>query len=537
MRNSKLILFSITSSILLSLAWTSWFTGLVLLIAFIPLLYIEQYFYENRDRYGTRKIFLYGSLTFFLWNILSTYWIHNASFVGMVVAIIFNTLLMSAVFWLFHITHRKLGNRFGYFGLIVYWIAFEHIYLNAELSWPWLNLGNGLSKDIGFIQWYEYTGTLGGTLWILLTNILIFKLLNYYLKFKDFRDRAFLVSVLAILIFSPILFSVVTFVTYEEKKNPYEIVVIQPSIDPYNEKFDGLSNEEQLTILLHLADSLVDSSTDYIIGPETAIDDNIWENYIHQNRSIIRVQNFIKMYPRVKFIVGIISHKTYQVGEKPSPTARKFIDTDIFYDVYNAAIQLDITGNFQLYCKSQLVVGVEKMPYPELFHFLEKIILDLGGTTGSYGIQEERTTLDELYGKARLAAVICYESVYGEYVTGYVRNGANLICVITNDGWWGNTGGYRQHLTYSCLRAIETRRSIARSANTGISCFINQKGEILNRTEWWEPDVIKATLNINDRKTFYVRNGDYIGRIADFFALLTIAYTLVSILIKKKKTS
>lgn len=534
MSKSKLILFPITSSVLLSLAWTSWFSGLVLIVSFIPLLFIEHHFYENRDKHGSRKVFLYASLTFFVWNILSTYWIYNAAFVGVVAAVTINTLLMSVVFWLFHVTHRKLGNTFGYFGLIVYWIAFEHIYLNAEISWPWLNLGNGLSKDIIFIQWYEYSGTLGGTLWILLTNILLFRFSLNYSALVKFRERVIQVSALAILIFFPMLFSVVTFMTYAETINPCKIVIIQPNIDPFTEKFDGLSNEEQLTILLHFADSLVDSSTDYVIGPETAIDDNIWEKFIHQNRSILRVQSFVDTYPQIKFLVGIVSRKNYEPGEKPSPTARKFIDTDAYYDVYNAAIQVDTTDKIQLYYKSKLVVGVEKMPYPELFRFLEKLILDLGGTTGSYGIQEERTTLNDPGGKARIGVAICYESVYGEYVTGYIKNGANLFCVITNDGWWGNSGGHKQHLTYSSLRAIETRRSIARSANTGISCFINQKGEILQRTKWWEPAVIKATLNLNDKKTFYVRYGDYIGRISGFFALIALAYTLVNVLIKKK---
>jgi apolipoprotein N-acyltransferase len=106
--------------------------------------------------------------------------------------------------------------------------------------------------------------------------------------------------------------------------------------------------------------------------------------------------------------------------------------------------------------------------------------------------------------------------------------------VITNDGWWGNTSGYKQHLTYSSIRAIETRRSIARSANTGISCFINQRGEIMQPTEWWVPDVIKSSLNLNEKITFYVKYGDYLGRVSDFFAIILLAYTLVNFLITRK---
>src|SRR5574343_444659 len=72
----------------------------------------------------------------------------------------------------------------------------------------------------------------------------------------------------------------------------------------------------------------------------------------------------------------------------------------------------------------------------------------------------------------KLAPAVCYESVYGDFMAKYIRSGAEVICIITNDGWWGNTPGHRQHLAYAKLRAIETRKQIIRSANTGISCFV-----------------------------------------------------------------
>jgi apolipoprotein N-acyltransferase len=108
------------------------------------------------------------------------------------------------------------------------------------------------------------------------------------------------------------------------------------------------------------------------------------------------------------------------------------------------------------------------------------------------------------------------------------------LFVITNDGWWGDTPGYHQHNAFSCVRAIETRRSIARSANTGISCFINQRGEILQKLGWWKRDAIKGTINANDKITFYVKHGDYIARIARFFALIVILSAIVKIVIKGK---
>ena len=173
------------------------------------------------------------------------------------------------------------------------------------------------------------------------------------------------------------------------------------------------------------------------------------------------------------------------------------------------------------------------MPYPAVFGFLEKLAIDLGGTAGSLGTQEERSVFISPNGIS-VAPVVCYESIFGEYVGEYVRNGANLIFIITNDGWWGNTPGFSQHLIYGRLRAIETRRSIARSGNTGISCFINQRGDISQATEWWKADVIKGSINSNSGETFYVKFGDIIWRGSFYISGIILLFALAMRFLPKK---
>jgi len=122
------------------------------------------------------------------------------------------------------------------------------------------------------------------------------------------------------------------------------------------------------------------------------------------------------------------------------------------------------------------------MPYAKYLKFIQKLTLRLGGTFRSHAIQEKRSVLCAANDSICIAPVICYESIFGEFVTDYIKLGAQYIFIITNDGWWGNTPGYRQHNSFAALRAIENRRSIARSANTGISSFVNQRGEISQAT-------------------------------------------------------
>ena len=127
----------------------------------------------------------------------------------------------------------------------------------------------------------------------------------------------------------------------------------------------------------------------------------------------------------------------------------------------------------------------------------------------------------DLNGK-NIRPLICYESIYGEM---NYSNSA-LIAVITNDGWWKNTAGYKQHFEYARLRAIEQRKTIVRSANTGISGVINAKGEVLEKTKWDKKVCISSEVSLSSKITFYNQFGNYIGRISVFIAamLLIIAF-------------
>jgi apolipoprotein N-acyltransferase len=385
-------------------------------------------------------------------------------------------------------------------------------------------LGNGFAQNIKIIQWYEYTGALGGSFWVLIVNIILYSIIKHIKIYKTLYGQIFNSIILLLILIMPIAYSLHKYSTYIENENPINVVILQPNIDPYGEKFGGMSNYQQLSLMLSLADSLVDENTDYIVGPETSVNDNIWENNIYNSRSVARIDSFVKAHPKTQFVIGATTRHMYENTE-PSVTSRPYAD-GLRYDLYNSALQVS-SDKIDIYHKSMLVIGVEMFPYPEYLGFLTEMAIELGGTSGSYGTQAERVAFSNKINKAKVAPVICYESIYGEFVTGYIKKGANVIFVITNDGWWGDTPGYRQHLSFSKLRAIETRRSIARSANTGVSCFINQRGDIISPTKYWVKDALKGTINLNDKKTFYVENGDFIGRISSFVALLLFLMFLV----------
>ncbi|MCX6311801.1 MAG: apolipoprotein N-acyltransferase [Bacteroidetes bacterium] len=509
----KLFLLSFLSAGLFAAAWPPYGFTPLLFVAFIPLLYV-QHIISGDNRLRAKHLFLYAYITFLVWNLLTIWWIWYASEGGSIMAIATNSVLMALLFLLFHKLKRALPERVGTFALIPLWISFEFIHHHWDLSWPWLTLGNGLAKEYTFIQWYEYTGIFGGSFWILIVNVLIFEILihrNTLLR-PVFVKLYYIISVCGIIIL-PIIFSLFQYYHFDTKANtlkPINVVVVQPNVDPY-QKFT-LDFKVMTEKMLALAETKIDSNTDYIVFPETSLVESIWENDIQYTWTVNRLRTFLKKYPKLKIVSGANTAHEYAANEKHSPTTRKFNEQNIYFDSYNTAIQIDCTKTIPIYHKSQLVPGVERMPFRNQLGFLEKFALDLGGTSGSLGMQEERTVFYSKNGPGKVAPVICYESVFGDYVGQYIRNGADYIFIMTNDGWWRDTPGYKQHLLYGRLRAIETRKSIARSANTGISCFINQRGDIEQQQKWWTESAIKETLYSTEGMTFYTKHGDYIAK-------------------------
>lgn len=511
------------SGLIMAAGWSDYHTGYAAFFGLIPLLLLAEHYRRQTERVNAPSVFFFSWFAFFIFNLISTWWIWHSSEVGAIMAVVFNSLFMAIVFWLYYVISRRMGLRTGLWSLVILWLGFEYLHTNWDLSWPWLTLGNAMSGNVRFIQWYEFTGVFGGSLWILLINIFLFLAIKQALTGeKKTATQWFTASALTILL--PIIFSLVMYHNYEEKGEKAGIVVVQPNIDPYNEKFGGMSMAEQLIRFTHLAAEKINDSTVFVVGPETHLPNGMWEESLTEHPHFRFLLDFVKAHPQITLITGMSSYREFLPGEKLTPTARKFRDGDGYYESYNTALCFDTACLPQLYHKSKLVLGVEIMPFPETLGFLGELSVDLGGTSGGLGHSPEPIVFTERSGRFRPAPVICYESVYGEYVTGYISKGANFIFVITNDGWWGNSPGHRQHLRLSSLRAIESRRSVARSANTGISCFINQRGDIIDPTGYWVPAAVKGTIKANEELTVYVKYGDYIGRAASLLSVLVLLY-------------
>lgn len=542
MKKENILLWGLAalSAVLMSVPFLLPNAGFLALIGLVPLLCMDRIATYS----GKKHVWRFHYSAFVLWNAFTTFWVCNATMGGGLFAIFANALQMSLIFGLFRLSKKKFTGSLPYIFLMVMWIAWERFYFDAEISWPWLVMGNSFAQSTWAIQWYEYTGTLGGSLWIWACNLGLFGLMvslsdGRWHSFNWKAKTAAITGICTVLIL-PFILSAVIGNRYKNAMNEgeqLEVLIIQPNIDPYN-KFQAMSQEDQNARLTaaaeeNLSDRKGDTTTTplLVLAPETFTPDII-TNDVTSSPSWQTFVSFLREYPNVNLLFGASSRTYIESDDAPSHTARKVMD-GLWSESHNSALMTDGSGRTEIFHKNKLVVAVEKTPYPALFCPIDD---KLGGVMGRCVGDGEVKIMNVRADNSKdipVGCAICYESVYGEYYTEYIKKGARAMTIITNDAWWGDTPGYRQHLSYASLRAIETRRAIARCANTGISAIISPSGEILQPTPWWKPAVIKSHIPLRDDLTFFVRHGDIIGRICNFVFWLLLLALGVRFLAKK----
>ena len=518
---SRRVLLALISGGLLSAAWPTWGVAALAFVGFVPLLLLE-----DRIAQGEKgRLFWLSFLAFFVWNTATTWWVWNAT-PAAILAWILNALFMTIVFQVFHLTKKKVCNKpWGNFILIPYWMAFELLTYHWSIKWPWLNLGNVFSSCVSWVQWYEYTGVAGGTLWILLVNILFTNVILFF-KSKETKPLLINIGVELVILLAPILISKSVYNHYEDQGLDTEVIVVQQNCDPWNEQFDSHFYDQVIQNNMALSLPLVTEKTRFVVSSESAIQEGIWLHETDKARALNTLHDYIQKHPQMAFVIGATTYEWVPKGMEDDFPARQIGDSDRYYYCHNSALLIDTIG-LQHRNKSQLTPAVEAIP--EWMGFLRNFSLTMGIARGTLKTDPESRVMT--FDGHKVAVPICYESAFGEYVGSFCKKGADLIFVITNDGWWGHTPGYRQHFEFSKLRAIENRRCIARSANTGRSGFFNQRGDVLQRTHYWEPDAIRETLKANTEVTFYAKHGDYLSRIAVYLTfVLLITWIAMSII-------
>ncbi len=493
---------AIASGILLGLSYSPVNLSILQIPAFLML-------FRLSDISPTRSYFAGKAfISFVIWNFTTTYWLMFADVLAGVAAILANAALMLIPMLIIRALLRKdIHVLFLSILISSTWVCYEYLHHHWDLAWPWLALGNGWAVHTGVIQYISFTGHLAISFWIIATSLLLYKTI------LSTRKDVFYYTVTVFLIF-PLLsvFSLITF--SEEPEGSLEVAIIQPNLDSY-QTYGGFNSVDELTeMLLEISDSVRTENTDLIIWPENAIDTAIGRESAFRFRVSDTLRNW-----NADLITGAVFIDTYEDREEPAIVRGQHSGSG--FNIYNAALHFTPDNELDVYRKGNLVPIVERMPYAETLQKIDRFgWVNWGLVTGyGKGIQANNFRI----GNHETPALICYDSVFTSWVGEFVRNGAGFLTIVTNDGWWGETSGHKQHFAYARLRAIEYRQWIARSANNGISGIISPDGVVHVETDYWVRTGFTHDIYPTGKVTLFARYGNWFNWLMVVGTIMAVA--------------
>ena len=247
------------------------------------------------------------------------------------------------------------------------------------------------------------------------------------------------------------------------------VVVVQPNHDSYQD-FGGMSGtQEVLDSLFSLSLVQKKAGTELIVWPENAIDKPIQMD----SRHAVRIADSARAW-QTNFIIGT---GLYTLYPDQAPELYRSNVNGVRYNVFNSTLFADTSGQLSRYDKAQLVPFVERFPFVEFLNKVDVFKWVDWGEHAGFGLGNKTSMIKSPSGFIS-PGLVCYDSVFPSWNQAFVREGAQILTIITNDGWWGNSSGHLQHFAYARLRAIEFRRWVVRSANNGTSGIISPDGTV-----------------------------------------------------------
>lgn len=445
------------------------------------------------------------------------------------------------------ISRYKKGLALLLFPLIL--VGYEYFDNIWQFTFPWLELGNTETYNLNRIQYIEYTGVHGISFFICIITSLL-----YFLISKIAGKKWSLLSPPAIALYIVLLALILfpNFYSYsrlnednsryfkpQDSSKVIDIAVVQANTDPFVKwKKDGEAN--LLDSYHRHLENARKLDPDIIVLHETATPFYFLEDY-----NYIKTKRFTDFVDSSKkyLVMGIPHLEYYDDSTKAPKDSKRMFNSGRLYDTYNSAIMIEPGKDLKkstIHKKVKLVPFSERTPYQEYLAFLKDAIKWGVGISGwQFGTEQTIFTLndDSKDIHTKFSVLICFESVFSDFVSRFSKKGAEFFIIVTNDGWWGDNAGPIQHEQYAVLRAIENRKWIARCAQTGVSCFIDPLGNVYDRIPYWNEGEIKRTIYANTEKTFYSENGDIIGLIGYYTGILCFAACFIIYVYNRKVMS
>ena len=520
---------ALSTGILFGCSFPPFRLGMLACISLVPLLLLIE-------RTGSlRKLLSYSYFSFFVASCLALYWVGGFThakdpYLMMAGAFVlcWQPVVYSVVVLSYRFVRKSFGLGIGLTALPFLWVTLEWLYALGEFAFPWLTLGNTQTYQLSKIQFADISGVYGISLWIMAINVLFFLLaLRLLTDGERYKRHAltFGAGILLLYVLPNFYSAGVNETAFSiESSRSITVGIVQPNIDAW-EKWEGAGSMpgrwQQVEKYLEMMRRQKESGVQMSVWPETAILFNL-PQFASEYAKVRQTTDSLHM----SLTSGYINYQYY--SSQNAPAASSIIrGTDVHYDSYNAILHIEPgCATIQSYQKMRLVPFAERIPYAKSVPFLIEP-LRWGVGISNWGMGKDSTIFRDSLTNAKYLAMVCYESIFPEFVSSFVKRGAEFLVFITNDSWWGNTSGARQHNQYAVLRAIENRRWVVRCANGGISCFIDPLGRMYDQTSMYTEASISRTIGMRDEQTFYTRHGDWLARIAFYVSIFAMFGSII----------
>ena len=393
-----------------------------------------------------------------------------------------------------------------------FWVGFEYFRTEYLIEFPWCLLGYTQYEHLSLIQISDILGVYGLSFLIVLVNGLIYHLL-FQLQNKNKKERNGSLR-WEILLTSLLVIGTLIYGRYRLSERPAEnvshktikAVIVQGNIDQ-SLKWDPAYQAKTLETYRRLTRENYDFKPDLIVWPETSVPFFFQDN-VALSTELVSMAN----ESGAAMVFG-------------SPAYKRTAGT---INYYNRAYLISPDGRPpQHYDKVHLVPFGEYVPLKTLLSFVNRLV----SAAGDFAEGEEIVTLK--HESLSIGVLICFEAIFPEIARIHTQKGANILVNITNDAWFGKTSAPYQHLAMAVFRAVENRRPLIRSANTGFSAFIGAQGKIIARGDLFCEETLKDSMDIsNSASTFYTRFGDIFA-----FSMLIFSLIKISSFLWKRKIS
>ena len=506
----KNVLAALASAILLTCAFPDFEFWFLAWFALVPLMWAVE-----REKESAVKSFVLGWIFGTVFFFGTCWWLTFApiTYAGFPPALayilMFGVTAIVGIFpGIFASVLSLLLKRFGSIAIL----AAPFIWVFTEFLRYWLT-GNNWNA-IGYSQSYRSEvvkyAAFGGSSLVGLLPLLCTALLMYWLLGRT-KYYVFVLAFLLFLssfnltIFAPPSFDHITF-----RNNPAtaNIVALQPNVPMSNltlEKWTQLRQKHG-----QHAESALSNQKEWPTNlPTTVIFPESPMNFMYEDDP--ETMDFINSFA-AKHNVSVLFNSA-----EPDRSNGKF---------FNSAVMVDPKGREVVqYDKIYLLPFGEAVPVP----FKSFVPAFVGSF--SYGKEYDLFPL----GDAKAGVMICFESHFGQLSREYVRNGADVLIEMTNDGYLGPTPVLRQHLANAVFRAVETNRPVLRVTNVGITAYIHERGEVLDPAEPYTEDTrVWSVAKSDGKQTFYVRYGDWFAWLC---SAVTIGLLLLSLRSRRSTTS